>query len=155
MSEVGERRGKRRGLGPVVVYTAMRVGLFLGVWWLLQLLTPLRGVWAVVLAIVVSGLVSMFLLNRQRTAMGDVVGGFFGRINQRIDEASRNEDEPEDELADFLPDRAEDQAGGQPEGIGGDQDPGGGQRGNQGGSGGAPSDDSNRGDGPPDARQPH
>jgi ABC-type Mn2+/Zn2+ transport systems, permease components len=149
VSEVGERRGKRRGVGPVVVYTAMRVGLFLGFWWLLQLLTPLRGLWAVVLAIVVSGLVSIFLLNRQRTAMGDVVGGFFGRINQRIDEASRNEDEPED----WLENRPEDQAGGQPEGVGGDQDPGGGQGGNQGGSGGTPGDDANRGDSPSDARQ--
>lgn len=70
----------------------MRVGLFLGVWLLLQLLTPLRGLWAVALAIVTSGLISLFLLNRQRAAMSSVVGGFFGRINARIDAASQAED---------------------------------------------------------------
>lgn len=70
----------------------MRVGLFLGVWLLLQLLTPLRGLWAAALAIIASGLISLFLLNRQRAAMSSVVGGFFGRINARIDAASQAED---------------------------------------------------------------
>ena len=128
-------------MSPVVVYTAMRLGLFLAVWWLLQLVTPLRGLWAVALAIVVSGVVSIFLLNRQRTAMGDVVGGFFRRINQRIDEASRTEDEPED------------QAEGQPEGVGGDQDTGSGQRGDQAHPDGSADNHADRGDGPADARQ--
>lgn len=132
---------KRLGVSPVVVYTAMRLGLFLAVWWLLQLVTPLRGLWAVALAIVVSGVISIFLLNRQRTAMGDVVGGFFGRINQRIDEASRTEDEPED------------QAEGQPEGIGGDQGAGSGQRADQAHPGGSADNHADRGDGPADARQ--
>lgn len=75
----------------------MRVGLFLGVWLLLQLLTPLRGLWAVALAIVASGLISLFLLNRQRAAMSSVVGGFFGRINARIDAASQSEDHWDEE----------------------------------------------------------
>lgn len=86
------------GAVAIVVYTAMRVGLFLAVWLLLQLLTPLRGLWAAVLAIVVSGLISLLVLNRQRSAMGGVVGGFFRGINERIDAASRAEDfddEPE------------------------------------------------------------
>ena len=77
----------------IAVYSAMRVGLFIGVWLLLQLLTPLRGLWAVALAIVASGLISLFLLNRQRAAMSSVVGGFFGRINARIDAASQAEDD--------------------------------------------------------------
>ena len=71
----------------------MRVGLFVGVWLLLQLLTPLRGLWAVAVAILMSGLISLFLLNRQRAAMSSVVGGFFGRINARIDAASQAEDD--------------------------------------------------------------
>jgi hypothetical protein len=83
----------RSGALSIAVYTAMRVGLFIGVWLLLQLLTPLRGLWAVAIAIVASGLISVFLLNRQRAAMSSVVGGFFGRINARIDAASQAEDE--------------------------------------------------------------
>jgi len=131
----------RLSVSPVVVYTVMRLGLFLAMWWLLQLVTPVRGLWAVALAIVVSGVISIFLLNRQRTAMGDVVGGFFRHINQRIDEASRTEDEPED------------QTEGQPEGVSGDQDAGGGQRTNQAGPGGSADDHADRGDGPADARK--
>jgi len=81
------------GALSIAVYTAMRVGLFVGVWLLLQLLTPLRGLWAVAIAIVASGFISVFLLNRQRAAMSSVVGGFFGRINARIDAASQVEDD--------------------------------------------------------------
>jgi hypothetical protein len=62
----------------------MRLLLFIAVWLLLQLLTPLRGLWALVLALMVSGAISFFLLNRQRDAMSGVVAGFFGRINDRI-----------------------------------------------------------------------
>lgn len=90
----------------------MRVGLFVAVWLLLQLVTPLRGLWAAVGAIVISGLISIVLLNRQRSAMGGVVGGFFRGINDRIDAASRAEDIPDDE------------AEGQQSGVGDDERPG-------------------------------
>ena len=66
--------------------------MFIAVWLLLQLLTPLRGLWALVLAVLVSGAISFFLLNRQRDAMSGVVAGFFGRINDRIDASTRAED---------------------------------------------------------------
>ena len=75
----------------------MRLGLLFAVWLLLQLVTPLRGLWAVVVAILVSGAISLFLLQRQRAAMSAVVGGFFGRINARIDQASRAEDDWDDQ----------------------------------------------------------
>lgn len=103
---------KASGIWPVVVYTAMRVGLFVAVWLLLQLVTPLRGLWAAVVAIVISGLISIVLLNRQRSAMGGVVGGFFRGINDRIDAASRAEDIPDDE------------AEGQQSGVGDNERPG-------------------------------
>jgi Flp pilus assembly pilin Flp len=90
----------------------MRVGLFVAVWLVLQLVTPLRGLWAAVVAIVISGLISVVLLNRQRSAMGGVVGGFFRGINERIDAASRAEDIPDDE------------AEGQQSGVGDHQGPG-------------------------------
>ncbi len=86
---------RRSGFAAILVYTGMRVGLFLAVWLLLQLVTPLRGLWAALVAILASGLISIFVLNRQRSAMSAVVGRFFGGINARIDAASRAEDDDE------------------------------------------------------------
>lgn len=138
-----QQEGRRgRGLGPILIYTGMRVGLFFAFWLVLQLLTPVRGLWAVAVAIIGSGVVSFFLLNRQRKAMSDVVGGFFGRINRRIDEASRGEDDPDDEPE------------AQPAGVDRDQNPGAGQGRDEIASDGAADDDPNRSDGPRDARQP-
>lgn len=76
----------------VLVYTTMRLLMFVAVWLLVQLITPIRGLWALVLAVLVSGAISFFLLNRQRDAMSGVVAGFFGRINDRIDASTRAED---------------------------------------------------------------
>ena len=126
------------GALSIAVYTAMRVGLFLGVWLLLQLLTPLRGLWAVAVAILASGLISLFLLNRQRLAMSSVVGGFFGRINARIDAASRSEDDWEE------------QSEAQRQGVGDDQASGADQRRDEFGSDRAGSHDAQRADRPGD-----
>ena len=94
----------------------MRLMVFLAVWLRLQLLTPLRGLWALVMALLVSGAISFFLLNRQRDAMSGVVAGFFGRINDRIDASARAED------FDDLPEsqtQSEREAGDQDQGSGG------------------------------------
>ena len=77
----------------VLTYTGLRVLLLLAVWFILQLFTPLRGWLSVAVALVISGLVSLFLLNRQRASMGLVVSSFFGGINARIDAATRAEDD--------------------------------------------------------------
>jgi hypothetical protein len=77
----------------VLTYTGLRVLLLLAVWFILQLVTPLRGWLSVAVALVISGLVSLFLLNRQRASMGLVVSSFFGGINARIDAATRAEDD--------------------------------------------------------------
>jgi hypothetical protein len=81
-----------RGVGAVIWYTVLRVAIFAGLWFLIQLLTPLRGLWAVVAALLLSGAISMILLNRQRDSMSVVVAGFFGRINDRIEQGKRAED---------------------------------------------------------------
>lgn len=86
--EVADARAK----GSVWIYTGMRILLFIAIWLLLQLLTPLRGLWGVAAAILISGLISIFVLNRQRDAMSSTVGAFFRRINERIDESARAED---------------------------------------------------------------
>lgn len=75
-----------------IVYTVFRV-LFLAVAWLLiQVTTPIRGVWAIALAIVISAIFSILLLGRQRDAMSGSMFGFFRRINERIDAAAAKED---------------------------------------------------------------
>ncbi len=136
----GVAESPRQGAGSVAVYTAMRVGLFVGVWLLLQLLTPIRGLWAAVIAIVASGLISLVVLNRQRTAMGSVVGGFFGRINARIDAASQAEDHWEEQ--------AHVQAQGQGDGVGDDQVAGADQGWDESGPDRPVTDDAQRSDSP-------
>jgi hypothetical protein len=118
------------------VYTVLRVGLFFAVWLVIQLLTPLRGLWAVALALVGSGIVSLFWLSRPRSAMSSVVGGFFGRINARIESASRAEDDWQDD------------SDGQSNGVGDEQFSGGHERGDQFPPGGSTYDEANRPDRP-------
>lgn len=116
----------------------MRVGLFLAVWFLLQLLTPLRGIWAAVVAIVLSGAISLLVLNRQRSAMSGVVGGFFRGINERIDAASRAED-------------FDHEADGQAHRVGDNEASGGNERGDEVATDSAAGDDLPGADGPGDA----
>jgi len=47
---------------------------------------------ALALAIVISGAISLLLLNRQRDALSSGVARFFRRINERIDASTRAED---------------------------------------------------------------
>lgn len=77
---------------PVVAYTSLRLGIFMAAWLLIQAFTPWRGLTALAAALLASGLVSLFLLNRHRDAMSSSVTGFFGRLNERIDRATRAED---------------------------------------------------------------
>lgn len=81
-----------RRLLAVLTYTGLRLLLLLAVWILIELATPLRGVVSVVVALLVSGVISLFLLNRQRASMSVVVGSFFRGINERIEAAARAED---------------------------------------------------------------
>ena len=77
-------------------YTLLRVGLFVIAWGLLVWLTPLTGVFAAVLAILISSIVSIPLLSHQRDAFSVGVAGFFKRMNERIDASARAEDEPDE-----------------------------------------------------------
>jgi hypothetical protein len=79
------------------VYTALRVGLFLasaalvfGVWLLVADQVPL--VWVIVIAFVMSGLGSYFLLNRQREAFARRVDERATRISSRFEEMKAKED---------------------------------------------------------------
>lgn len=80
-----------------IVYTALRLLVLAVVWGVLQLTTPLRGLLAIAVALLISGLLSLFVLDRQRERLSVGVAGFFGRLNARIDASSRAEDEWDDE----------------------------------------------------------
>jgi uncharacterized membrane protein len=80
-----------------VIYTALRLGLFLaslvvvvGVWMLLADTVPI--LWPVVIAFVVSGLASYFLLNRQREAFARRVERRAERMQERFEEMKSKED---------------------------------------------------------------
>lgn len=85
------------GVKEFIVYTAMRIGLFLsslavvvGVWMLITGEVPL--LWAVVIAFVVSGLGSYFLLSRQREAFARRVEERAQRMSARYEDLRSRED---------------------------------------------------------------
>ena len=80
-----------------VVYTAMRIGLFvtslavvIGVWMLIADQVPI--LWAIVIAFVMSGLGSYFLLNRQREAFARRVERRAERMQERFEQMKSKED---------------------------------------------------------------
>jgi uncharacterized membrane protein len=80
-----------------VIYTALRLGLFLaslvvvvGVWMLFADTVPI--LWPVVISFVVSGLASYFLLNRQREAFARRVERRAARMQERFEEMKARED---------------------------------------------------------------
>jgi len=76
-------------------YTVIRIAIFAavaGVLWLVGIRA--NTLLLVALALVISGFISLFTLNRSRDAASTSVSGVFQRMNQRIDESARAEDEP-------------------------------------------------------------
>lgn len=82
-----------------VVYTVLRLGLLLATWFLIQLLTPLRGLFAVAVAFVVSGVIGFFLLDRPRNEASVSLSRVFKRIDDRIERAKTAEDDYVDAVA--------------------------------------------------------
>ena len=72
-------------------YSTLRLAMLLLVGGIAYLL-GLRDIILAIVALVGSGIISLFVLDRQRDAMGESVGGLISRINARIDANSRKED---------------------------------------------------------------
>ena len=70
----------------------------------------LRGFTLLLVALIGSGIASLFVLDRQREALGQSVGGVLGRINARIDANTRSED-VDDEPQATTPTSAEGETG--------------------------------------------
>jgi hypothetical protein len=83
----------------ILVYTLLRVGLFALVWVVIEFLTPLHGLWAAAAAILISGAISVVVLDRQRGEVGAAAAGFFGRINARIEASAAAEDDDGDDAS--------------------------------------------------------
>lgn len=73
-------------------YTSIRLALVVLVWLALQFFTPIRGLLAIALALLISALFSILFLSKQRDAMSESMFGFFRRLNERIDASAAKED---------------------------------------------------------------
>lgn len=78
-----------RGLA---IYTALRLAVLAAVWIILQLVTPMRGLFALAAALVISGVISFALLNRPRDSASTGLSRIFGGINDRIERSKAAED---------------------------------------------------------------
>ena len=87
----------------IALYTGLRLALLAAVWLLIQAVTPLRGLIAAGVAIVISAVISMFLLNRTRDKASIGLSGIFKRIDDRI-ERSRTAEDVDDEVGSGQPD---------------------------------------------------
>lgn len=85
------------------VYTLLRLGLFAGsfvivygVWWLiageLDFARDSAALWAVIIAFVLSGIGSYFLLGRQRAAFAQKVEGRAAKVSQKLEDHRSKED---------------------------------------------------------------
>ena len=81
-------------MNPFISYTLARLGLLavtLGICYLIGL----RGPMLIIVGFLGSGLVSLLLLNSQRSQLGGRISGYFSGINQKLDANTRKEDSDE------------------------------------------------------------
>lgn len=80
-----------------LVYNAWRLGLFVGCAALLAL-AGLRGFVLLAAALLISGVLSYFLLDRQRRALAEALGTAVDRSRRRMAERAEREDAYVDEM---------------------------------------------------------
>jgi hypothetical protein len=91
-SEAAPERATFFAKHPFLVYTALRIGVLLVVAAVLYLLGA-RGMILILLAFPLSAVASYIFLASMRDEVGSRMGGFFGRLNERIEESKRSEDD--------------------------------------------------------------
>ncbi|NYI99531.1 putative membrane protein YedE/YeeE [Nocardioides thalensis] len=79
------------------IYTLLRLGLFVGsfaivfgIWFLVA--DSVTLLWVIVIAFVISGIASYFLLERQREAFAVKVEGRAGKVADKLEESRSKED---------------------------------------------------------------
>ena len=80
----------------IAIYTGLRLALLAGVWLLIQVVTPMRGLLAIAVALVVSGVISFIVLDRPRDSASAGLFGVFRRIDERIERSKVAEDIDDD-----------------------------------------------------------
>ena len=93
--QTAQRSADRRSFfakHPFLIYTALRIVVLAVVAGVLYLLGA-RGLILILLAFLLSAVASYILLASMRDEVGARMGGFFGRLNERIEESKRSEDD--------------------------------------------------------------
>ncbi|MBM3688858.1 MAG: DUF4229 domain-containing protein [Actinobacteria bacterium] len=80
----------------IALYTTLRVAVLLAAWLAIQVVTPLRGLIAIAVALVISGVISFFVLDRPRNQASRGLSGIFRRIDERIERSRTAEDIDDD-----------------------------------------------------------
>lgn len=83
----------------IAMYTGLRVALFAAVWLLIQVVTPMRGLLAIAVALVISGVISFIVLDRPRDQASAGLAGVFRRIDDRIERSKVAEDVDDEPVA--------------------------------------------------------
>ncbi|MGB2738065.1 MAG: DUF4229 domain-containing protein [Candidatus Nanopelagicales bacterium] len=94
----GPVAGRGRSGHPILMYTLARFGLLI-VAGAVCYLAGARGILLIVLAFLISGLLSYVVLYRQRDNAGARMGGYFSRMNQKIEDSKSSEDNLYDDAA--------------------------------------------------------
>ena len=132
----------------IAIYTGLRLALLAGVWRLIQVVTPMRGLLAIAVALVVSGVISFILLDRPRDRASAGLSGVFRRIDERIERSKVAEDIDEDPVTDDPAPSGqvsgEGESRAEQQSVGQDEQAGGLEHGHEGASGGT-ADDSEHG----------
>lgn len=127
----------------IAIYTGLRLALLAGVWLLIQVVTPMRGLLAIAVALVVSGVISFIVLDRPRDSASAGLFGVFRRIDERIERSKVAEDIDEDP-APSVQESGQGEPRAEQEAVGQDEQAGGLEHGHEGASGGT-ADDSEHG----------
>lgn len=88
-TEIASEVPPKHGL---LIYTLLRIGMVLVFWLLLALFVPMPWPISLAAAVLLSGMISLFVLNRVRDGASYSVTNYFTRMNARIDRASVEED---------------------------------------------------------------
>ena len=123
----------------IAIYTGLRLALLAGVWLVIQIVTPMRGLLAIAVALVFSGVISFIVLDRPRDRASAGLFGVFRRIDERIERSKVAEDIDDDPVPSAQA-SGEGESRPQQEPVGKDEQAGGLEHGHEGATGGAAHD---------------
>lgn len=122
-----------------MVYTGLRLAVLAGVWLVIQIVTPMRGLLAIAVALVISGVISFIVLDRPRDRASAGLSGVFRRIDERIERSKVAEDVDDDPVT-LGKESGEGESGAEQKAVGEDEQAGGLKHGHESASGGTTDD---------------